>query len=594
MKRFTQKLINVAMTLVMAGTYVIGAVKPVSAVVQNPTAAAKVSFTFDDGYTSALTQAAPTLAKYGLTGTNYVISNCVDMSSVPNTCHADDSTAYMTWDQVNTLKNTYGWEIASHSATHPYLASSDADDGQPNKLTIDQVRKELIDSKAAFAAHGINTTDFATPYGDYLPPTLAEIAKVYATHRGFADIGYNPYPYNEYLLRDQQVQNNVKVATVKSYIDQAIANKTWLVLSFHEIRQSPRRGSGSYDYSTANLDQIAAYVKSKQNAGLIQSINVNQGAVTSDTNLLSNASFNNALGTDWTTDSINITRDTGNNGSYPDPTNAVKLVSSSTATHLYSPEVVVDPNTTYLLKNFLNVQKLTSGEVGFYIDEYDANGTWVSGQFKTAESSVWVENLNFTYKPTSANVSRARLQVIVSANSGITAYLDNAQWFALSTVTPPVVNPPVTTNLVANGTFDNGIADGWTTDSAATMVKDTANNGSPANPVNSIKMISTTKNTHLSSPKVTVSNLKTYALSCFLNLKSISSGEVGFYIDEYDVNDNWISGQYKTGVRALSNGTVNIAYTPTSVAVSKASLQVIVTANANILAFFDNVTWYQN
>ncbi|HET6863665.1 MAG TPA: polysaccharide deacetylase family protein, partial [Candidatus Saccharimonadales bacterium] len=50
---------------------------------------AKISFTFDDGYTSAATQAAPTLAKYGFTGTDYVISGCVGMTKAPNTCHAD-------------------------------------------------------------------------------------------------------------------------------------------------------------------------------------------------------------------------------------------------------------------------------------------------------------------------------------------------------------------------------------------------------------------------------------------------------------------------------------------------------------------------
>src|SRR5687768_8407010 len=42
----------------------------------NPTPNAKVSFTFDEGYDSTRTQAAPTLAKYGFSGTVYVTTGC--------------------------------------------------------------------------------------------------------------------------------------------------------------------------------------------------------------------------------------------------------------------------------------------------------------------------------------------------------------------------------------------------------------------------------------------------------------------------------------------------------------------------------------
>lgn len=40
----------------------------------NPTATPLVSFTFDDGMGSSVTQAAPTLQKYGLTGTEYGVA----------------------------------------------------------------------------------------------------------------------------------------------------------------------------------------------------------------------------------------------------------------------------------------------------------------------------------------------------------------------------------------------------------------------------------------------------------------------------------------------------------------------------------------
>ncbi len=166
----------------------------------------------------------------------------------------------MTWAQVKQLQFA-GWEIGSHTVTHPYLASSDATDGQPNVLTQAQVVQELTQSKADFAAQGITTNALATPYGDYTSATLAQIAKLYTSHRGFADQNNNNWPYNDYLLNDMQVQAGVTVAQVKAKIDAAIANKQWLILTMHDIKVAPSTDPADYEYSTSNLDQIAAYVE---------------------------------------------------------------------------------------------------------------------------------------------------------------------------------------------------------------------------------------------------------------------------------------------------------------------------------------------
>ena len=398
--------------------------------VTSPAPSAKISFTFDDGITSAITNAAPILKTYGLSGTDYVISGCVGMTTVNNTCHANTSITYMTWAQILSLQNTYGWEIGSHTVTHPYLATSDATDGQPNVLTPAQVTAELVNSKTALAAQGITATDFASPYGDYNNAVLAQIAKYYASHRGFADQKTNDWPYNALLINDFPVQEGVTVAQVEAKIDAAIANKQWLVLTMHNIKPTPSTNPADYEYSTAELTQIAAYVQTKVTAGLIQNVHVNQGLVTSSTNLLPNGSFNSGLSAGWTTDNASaVTKDAGSNGSYPDPTNSIKFVSNASNARLYSPKIAVSPSTTYVLKNFLNVQSVTSGAVEFYIDEYDASGNWISGQYKADTHTLGAQSVGFAYKPSSVNVKKASLQVIVVGNSGITAYFDDATWF---------------------------------------------------------------------------------------------------------------------------------------------------------------------
>lgn len=556
--------------------------------VANPTPTAKITFTFDDGLQSAAAQARPILARYGLTGTSYVTTGCVGMTTIPNTCRADTDARYMTWTQVKQLQAA-GWEIGSHTVTHPYLASSDASDGQPDVLTPAQVSSELSQSKAILASQGITANALSTPYGDYSNATLAEIAKHYTSHRGFADQNVNNWPYSDYLLNNMPVQSGVTVAQVKAKIDAAIANKQWLILTFHDIKLLPSSDPDDYQYGSVALEQIASYVRTKRTAGLIAPVNISQGLVTSDVNLLPNSSFDDGIAGGWTTDlPASVTKDTLNNGSVPSAINSIKLTSSSANSHLFTPGISVNSNTSYLIKSFLNVSTILSGEVGFYIDEFDASGRWVSGQYKNGERSVFVEEYNIPYKPTSSSVKIARLQVIASANSGIAAYIDNMQWFPLVTTTPPTQ-----TNLVANGNFDNGIADGWTTDSSTTITKDTGNHGSPNNPVNSILMKSTTKNTHLSSPKVTVDGTKNYTLQSYLDLQQVSDGgEIGFYIDEFDANGNWVSGQYKTGIRSVSKGEVGFQYKPSSTNVKSASLQVIVTANETITAYYDDLRWY--
>ncbi|QHK19613.1 polysaccharide deacetylase family protein [Pseudarthrobacter psychrotolerans] len=411
-----------------------------NAAVENPAPVPLVSFTFDDGVASALTQAAPTLQKYGLTGTDYVPTSCVGMTTVPNTCRADTDLPHMTWDQITQLQNTYGWEIGSHTVDHQCLVSF-GNDCQATKLTAAQVDAELADSKAALAAHGFNATAFAPPYGDYDMSVLAQVAKYYTSMRGFADVGNNVWPLGDLLLHNIPVQEvTTPVATLKAKVDEAIANKTWAVFTFHDIRPAPSQVPGDYQYGTAELDQLAAYVQTKVAAGQIKNVNISKGLVTGTPNMMPNPTFNNGLGDGWRTDApATITADAASNGSYPDFAKSVKLVSGATASHLFSPAVPVSPTSSYVFKAFLNVAAITTGEVGFYVDEYNSAGTWISGQFRKVENTRWVESMNFTYTPTSTNVASASLQIAVSG-TGITAYVDNVQMLALTAATTPV--PP--------------------------------------------------------------------------------------------------------------------------------------------------------
>src|SRR4051812_14485181 len=101
---FKKLIIWPALAGLIAISAPIQAITSDAAVSQNT---AKVSFTFDDGLTSAIGKAAPILSKYGISGTDYVITGCVGMTTAPNKCKASNNKTYMTWEQINTLQSKY-------------------------------------------------------------------------------------------------------------------------------------------------------------------------------------------------------------------------------------------------------------------------------------------------------------------------------------------------------------------------------------------------------------------------------------------------------------------------------------------------------
>lgn len=532
---------------------------------------AKISFTFDDGNASVYLKAAPILASYGLKATSYVTTACLGMASVPNTCKANASVAYMTWNQLRDVQNHYGWEIGSHTFSHPALT----------KLDVSALDIELVQSKADLATHGIDAVSFASPYGDYSPETVAAISKYYQSHRGFADVGYNWYPYDDYLIQNKPVQVGVTPADVKGYIDQAIADNTWLVLTFHDIKDIP---VDSYDYASSDLGEIAAYVKTKQDAGLIRSVIIKDGIATAADNLFREDSFESPLSNGWIIENPSaVTIDSSGKGSVPDSKKSVRFSPAANVGRLYSPQIAVDSLARYLFKTYLCVTQIAGGEVNFYIDEYDSVSHWISGQNKLSESSVLTSSRNFIYQPSSPDVAYAQLQITATANSDIIAYIDNVQMFLLAS------------NFIAGGTFEEGISHGWTTDAPSFITADGDGNGHPANSVYSVKLTSSSSgNGHLFSPDVSVMPGNSYTIQAYLDLRHIAGNEIGFYIDETDSAGNWISGQYIEGVSTIGKQMITLAYTPGSGAVASASLQIISPEDSDVEAYLDAISWYEN
>ena len=102
-----------------------------------------IIITFDDGMLSQFTYAKPILDKYNFKATFYIICNSVDKENRLN------------WNNIQTLEEE-GHEIGSHSMNHKKLG----------KLSEENMKYEIFESKRCLQDNGFNVTSFSFPYND--------------------------------------------------------------------------------------------------------------------------------------------------------------------------------------------------------------------------------------------------------------------------------------------------------------------------------------------------------------------------------------------------------------------------------------------
>jgi peptidoglycan/xylan/chitin deacetylase (PgdA/CDA1 family) len=123
-----------------------------------------VAVTFDDAFLSVFELAFPLMTELGMTGTVYVVtafpgSDTMSWEGVDQWIGGEfeDEMKPMSWDQVGQLQDA-GWEIGSHTHTHPRLTALGDDE-----LAHELERSRLICSERL----GRECRSIAYPYGDH-------------------------------------------------------------------------------------------------------------------------------------------------------------------------------------------------------------------------------------------------------------------------------------------------------------------------------------------------------------------------------------------------------------------------------------------
>jgi|GEM_PF-3512465 peptidoglycan/xylan/chitin deacetylase (PgdA/CDA1 family) len=166
---------------------------------------------------------------------------------------------YMTPAQLLQVQ-TDGNELASHTITHDDLTAE----------TSTQITQELSGSRTQLSAWGASPDDgLAYPYGDYSQTIEGDVADAGYSNARTVDIGYNTLTADKYALKSDSVVAVTPFNVVQSWIDTAIANKLWLVLTFHDVDTQDLITLNDETYGTTPqiFAQIMTYLESKQQSG---------------------------------------------------------------------------------------------------------------------------------------------------------------------------------------------------------------------------------------------------------------------------------------------------------------------------------------
>jgi peptidoglycan/xylan/chitin deacetylase (PgdA/CDA1 family) len=181
---------------------------------------ATVSFTFDDGYESVFKRGLRKLSAFRYPASAYVIADTVGDPGM------------LSLEQLNTLRDLHHWEIAGHAFT---LADHNLPNGLDG-LEPEALKTEMNGLRDWLDENGFSRASFAYPKGAAGPAVRSYVKRDYCAGRSTARGPETIPPRDNYTIRGWSINGlNTDVAEIDAAIDKAVAEGTWLVLTFHNL-----------------------------------------------------------------------------------------------------------------------------------------------------------------------------------------------------------------------------------------------------------------------------------------------------------------------------------------------------------------------
>ena len=114
-----------------------------------------IHITFDDGYTTFLTEAWPILKQYGFTATVFLVADLIGGDNMWDEAYGE-KLPLLNWEEILQLQQE-GVEFGSHTMNHPFLTS----------LSVTEIVQQAVQSRAILQKHLQQPVNaIAYPYGD--------------------------------------------------------------------------------------------------------------------------------------------------------------------------------------------------------------------------------------------------------------------------------------------------------------------------------------------------------------------------------------------------------------------------------------------
>lgn len=197
-------------------------------------------FMFDDGWLSQYTNAFPMLLERGFKGNLGVIPTLVG------------NTNYVTENNLKEMYR-YGWDIFNHTYTHSDLTT----------LSTDNIVNEITQTKNWMIERGfIRAADFlAYPFGAHNKSVVEALKPHIKYSRTLIEGLESDFPLEPLRAKTRNIVNH-PVATIQSYIDDAIRTGQTLVLTAHMIETT---ADTTMKYNKLDFAAILDYVYNNNN-----------------------------------------------------------------------------------------------------------------------------------------------------------------------------------------------------------------------------------------------------------------------------------------------------------------------------------------
>jgi peptidoglycan/xylan/chitin deacetylase (PgdA/CDA1 family) len=244
---FEMRMVGQLVALALCAIMVI----PGTAIAQRETwtQRAIITLTFDDAYADTYSVAFPILKQHNIRATVFVVTSYIgklsDRLSLGNLL----------------VMQSAGWEIGSHTVSHRRLT----------QLTTDQDVYEMKNSKEWLRSHGLFVRSLAYPYGAENSSIRELSMQFYDVSRSTTSscVSYRSIPSDNCVLG---VSMPVDHSNTFRYIDNAIAEKSWLIFYLHNL--SP---NGTIVDNGQDFHEVVDYLAQKVMLGQLEVVTLING-----------------------------------------------------------------------------------------------------------------------------------------------------------------------------------------------------------------------------------------------------------------------------------------------------------------------------